>query len=81
MKLIVSDTEIPLDPKDVLIARSAVNAFIETTRTGADRAGSNSLYFTTLLMMYKKSNEMLMELGIDNLRYLMDLLNNGREDI
>lgn len=78
MKLILGDMEIPLDSKDVTIARSAVNAFIETAKMGSGRSGSASLYFTTLLMMYKKSTELLTELGIENLSYVMELLNNGK---
>lgn len=80
MKLIIGDTEIPLSQKDVIISRSAVNTFIETVHTGAERTGSSSLYFTTLLMMYKKSAELLSELGVDNLKYVMELLNNGKND-
>jgi len=66
--------EIPIKQKDVILARNAVNTFLETTKVGADRANSSSLYFTTLLMMYKKSTELLYELGVDNLKIVMDML-------
>ena len=79
MKLLLQDVEIPINRKDVLLARSAVNTFLETTRAGSEIAHSSSLYFTTLLMMYKKSTELLHELGVDNLRAIMEMV-NGEED-
>ena len=78
MKILLDAVEIPLKQTDVVLARNAVNAFLETTKAGADKVNSSSLYFTTLLMMYKKSSELLCELGVDNLKIVMDMLN--RED-
>lgn len=75
MKLMLDTVEIPIRQTDVVLARNAVNAFLETTKAGAERAGSSSLYFTTLLMMYKKSTELLYELGVDNLKIVMDMIN------
>lgn len=79
MKLLIQNVEIPIEQKDVVISRNAVNAFLETVRAGAGAAHSSSLYFTTLLMMYKKSTELLNELGLENLKAVMELL-NGHED-
>lgn len=75
MKLMLGTVEIPIKQTDVVISRNAVNAFLETTKAGADKANSSSLYFTTLLMMYKKSTELLYELGVDNLKIVMDMIN------
>lgn len=79
MKLFLDDREIPIRQRDVVIARNAVNVFLETTKAGAQKAHSSSLYFTTLLMMYKKSTELLYELGVDNLGVVMKLLNGSGE--
>jgi len=81
LKLLIQGVEIPLEQKDIILARSAVNSFVESVRIGTGRSSSTSLYLTTLIMMYKKSTELLNELGLDNLQYVMTLLNANKEDV
>lgn len=73
MKVYIDGKEINVPRKEMVIARNALNSFLKVTQTGS-RAGKNNpaLYLTTLLMMYKKSSELLAEMGIENMAYVFD---------
>ena len=74
MKVIIGGKEIALKNKEVIIARKSLNLFIETIRNGAVNMKCLSLYFTYLIIMYKKSQELLEAISPDNLQIIMDLL-------
>lgn len=72
MKLIIDEKEIEIPRSEMVIARNAVNSFIAVTKKGSNASQNPVLYLTTLLLMYKKSSELLNELGIENLQYIME---------
>ena len=74
MKVIIGGKEIALKNKEVIIARKSLNLFIDTVRRGSAKMNCPSLYFTYLIIMYKKSQELLEALSPDSLQIIMDLL-------
>lgn len=72
LKLFINDSEIEIPRKEMIIARNAVNSFLAVTHKSANASGNPVLYTITLLMMYAKSTELLNELGIENIQYIMD---------
>jgi len=71
MKITIGDTEIPIKNNDMKLARAAVNEFVEVAKRGAIKSQSPSLYYTTLIMMYKKSATLLDALGPENLKHIL----------
>lgn len=71
MRIEINGVEIPVARANIILARNAVNTFVEVSKNGAEKSGNISLYLTTLIMMYKKSEELLNELGVDNLQYIL----------
>lgn len=67
MVVIVDGKRINLPDSDVVIARNSVNSFLSVVRKGCDLSENEALYLTTLITMYKKSTELLNELGVDKL--------------
>ena len=80
MKLIIDDKEIEIPRSELVIARNAVNSFVAVTQKGSNASQNPVLYLTTLLLMYKKSTELLNELGIENLQYIMEHFGRGGDD-
>lgn len=74
MKITVGGREISLNNDDVKIARSLVNTFLSTTKSKAAKAKRPSLHFTVIIMMYKKSLDLLHEMSPESLQILMDIL-------
>lgn len=72
MKLYINDAEIDIPRKEMIIARNAVNSFLSVASKSATSAGNPVLYTITVLMMYAKSTEILNELGIENIQYIME---------
>lgn len=67
MVVIVDGKRINLSNSNVVVARNSVNSFLSVVRKGCDLNENEALYLTTLIMMYKKSTELLNELGVDKL--------------
>ena len=74
MKIVIGDKEISLKNKEVVLARKTINLFIDTIRNGSVKMNCPSLYFTYLIIMYKKSHELLDAMTPDALQIIMDLL-------
>lgn len=72
MKVKIDDLECQLDEHNVVIARNSVNSFLDVVRRGALLKHNEALYLTTLIMMYKKSTELLDEFGAENVMYVLD---------
>ena len=72
MKLFINDSEIEIPRSEMILARNAVNSFLAVANKSAKASGNPILYTTTLLMMYAKSTELINELGIENIRYIME---------
>lgn len=72
MVVIVDGKRIDLPDSDVIIARNSVNSFLSVVRKGCDLSENEALYLTTLVMMYKKSTELLNELGVDKLCNILE---------
>lgn len=72
MKIKIDELECQLDENNVVIARNAVNSFLDVVRHGAASKHNEALYLTTLIMMYQKSTELLNELGAENIKYVLN---------
>lgn len=72
MKLYICEKEIEIPHSEMVIARNAVNAFVDVTKKGASASHNPVLYLITILMMYKKATELLDEIGVDNLKYTIE---------
>lgn len=72
MKLFINDSEIEIPRSEMILARNAVNSFLAVAHKSANASGNPVLYTITLLMMYAKSTELLNELGIENIQYIME---------
>ena len=77
MKITIGNTEIPIDEKNMKLARVAVNEFIEVAKRGADATKCTALYLTIILMMYKKSATLINELGLENLEKILTSIKEG----
>lgn len=75
MKITVGEKEILLKDEEVVIARNLVNTFLSTVKSKSAQMKRPSLYFTAIIMMYKKSLDLLYETSPESLQILMDLLN------
>lgn len=73
MNIEIGDKKYTLDKNDVVIARNSVNSFLDVVRRGSIKTQNDALYLTVLIMMYKKSAELLNEFGEENLRYVLDM--------
>ena len=74
MKITIGEREVSLKDDEVVIARRLVNGFLSTIKSKAEKAKQPSLYFTVVIMMYKKSLDLLYETSPEALQILMDLL-------
>ena len=72
MKVTINDIEIPIVDSNAVIARDSVNTFLEVIRKSSIASNNDALFITTLIMMFKKSSELLDELGERNIQYIMD---------
>lgn len=72
MLIEIDGKKIKLDDANAAIARDSVNAFVDVVRMGAAEKHNDALYLATLIMMFKKSTELLDEFGLDNLRYTLN---------
>lgn len=81
MTITVDGKELPLTEANVTIARASVNTFLETVRKSSQAGNNEALFFTVLLMMYKKSGELLNEVGVDNLRYALEQYYEGSAQV
>ena len=68
----INGIEIPTTDINNRIARDTVNTFLEVVRKGVRSSDNDALFITILLMMYKRSGELLDELGADNIIYIME---------
>lgn len=73
MNIEIGDKKYTLDKNDVVIARNSVNSFLDVVRRSSIKTQNDALYLTVLIMMYKKSAELLNEFGEENLRYVLDM--------
>ena len=72
MLLQINEKEIPVTKSNTIIANRSVSSFLEVVRSSALEAGNEALFITTLLEMHKKSYALLEELGVENIRYIME---------
>lgn len=72
MKISINGQEIPLTKTNSRIASESVASFIEVVRHSAFDTGNEALYLTTLIAMYTKSSELLNELGVENIKYILE---------
>ena len=72
MKVTINDIEIPIVDTNAVIARDSVNTFLEVIRKSSIASNNDALFITTLIMMFKKSSELLDELGERNIQYIMN---------
>lgn len=73
MNIEIGDKKYTLDKNDVVIARNSVNSFLDVVRRSSIKTQNDALYLTVLIMMYKKSAELLNEFGEENLKYVLDV--------
>lgn len=71
MQIEIDGKKYPLERNNTVIARNAVNSFVDVMRRSAISTNNDALYLTTLLMMLKKSSELLDEFGEENLLYVL----------
>lgn len=72
MKVTINDIEIPIVDTNAVIARDSVNTFLEVIRKSSIASNNDALFITTLIMMFKKSSELLDELGERNIQYILN---------
>ena len=80
IKIIIANREIAFNNKEVIVARKTINAFLDIIRKNSVKMNCPSMYFTYLVMMYKKSQEMLEAITPEALQVIMDLLDNNTND-
>lgn len=59
MKLTIKGVDIPLDDNQVALSRGAVDAFLNVTKSGANKIDDPTIYWTTVLMAYMKTSILL----------------------
>lgn len=79
MNIEIGDKKYTLDKSDAVIARNSVNSFLDVVRRSSIKTQNDALYLTVLIMMYKKSAELLNEFGEENLQYVLDMLSQKTE--
>ena len=72
MNITLDGKAVRLTDSNAIIARNSVNSFVEVVKRGAEHSDNEALYLTTLIMMYKKSTELLSEYGAENIQYVMN---------
>jgi len=72
LKIQIDGLDCNIDEANAIIARNSVNSFLDVIRRGAIQKHNEALYLTTLITMYKKSFELLNELGAENVKYILD---------
>lgn len=72
MTLFIDDKSIEVPARELTLARQAVNGFVDVAQKGTHASKNPTLYLVTLLLMYKKSTELLNEFGIENIQYVME---------
>lgn len=70
MTLFIGGKELDIPRNELRLARKAVDGFVDVVQKSAK--DKPALYLVTLLMMYKKSTELLNEFGIENIQYVME---------
>lgn len=75
MKLSINGKEFVLDPDHVAKARDAVNTLLITAKNAATQTNNQALYWTVVLMMYKKSTYLLDGVGLGNLEDIFKVYN------
>lgn len=78
MKITIHDQDYNLSQTDVKLARAAVNEFVNVAKAGATKTQSTALYLTTILMMYKKSLDLINEMGPETVARILKEV-NGEE--
>ena len=68
----VKGKEVKVNRNDLAHARRAVNNLLEAAKAGSVSARRGSLYITTILMMYKKSEAMIHSLGVDQIQKILE---------
>lgn len=71
MTLFLDGKPIDIPRSELVLARNAVNSFVHVAQKGTKASQNPTLYLVTLLMMYKKSTELLNEFGVENIQYVM----------
>ncbi len=79
MNIEIGDKKYTLDKSDAVIARNSVNSFLDVVRRSSIKTQNDALYLTVLIMMYKKSAELLNEFGEENLQYVLDMRSQKTE--
>lgn len=79
MNIEIGDKKYTLDKSDAVIARNSVNSFLDVVRRSSIKTQNDALYLTVLIMMYKKSTELLNEFGEENLQYVLDMRSQKTE--
>lgn len=79
MNIEIGDKKYTLDKSDAVIARNSVNSFLDVVRRSSIKTQNDALYLTVLIMMYKKSAELLNEFGEENLQYVLDMRSKKAE--
>ncbi len=75
MRVFIGDKEYDLNGSDVAKARNAVNTLMVTAKNASIETNNPALYWTVVLMMYKKATALLDGVGLENLGDVLKLHN------
>lgn len=70
MKIVLDGKEIPVRDSYAALAKYSVDSLLRIA--SKDKTSNEALYLTTLLIMYQRSTELLNELGVDNIKYILE---------
>ena len=79
MKITIGECEIPLNKKEVDIAKAAVDSFLSAFQEHTEGSGV-SQYLTVIIYMYIKSSKLLDGIGINNAESLMKIFNHKNDE-
>jgi hypothetical protein len=68
MVLNIENNEIRIDDNDLTVANYTVDTFLETIK---ESSTDKALFMVVLLMLHKRSAELLNEYGTDNILYVL----------
>lgn len=72
MKIVIGNKDIDLLPKEIKVAKALYTKFLQEVKTNSVDKGVPSLYFTTIIMSYVMSQDLLNALTPEALSIIMN---------
>lgn len=79
MKIVIGKKDIPVNDKEIKIAKKLITAFLNNVKSESVEKGVPSLYFSTIIMQYVMAEDLLRALTPEALQIIMNASNESYE--